>query len=179
MKNTARVPVQPSATGAASQTETPVQPADNTGAKVPDSLNLPPDAHPSCLAYYDRKDKVAVSHVPLSEEENIDVMVNAHKAGLSNGEFVANAIRERLSRERCGFWDALSELEQTVYQSNALMQLLSDQMEFQRINGSEPAPEDHSLFTAGVNLLMRQTTAKLRKDYQAVFDSNRGKPSAS
>jgi hypothetical protein len=138
-------------------------------AKVPKEFALPKgDAHPSCLAIYDRSSQGLVSKIPLTEKEFFDALT--FNAGKGNGAagFFAQAVREKLSGRMAQVDDPLSELEEAKNQSAALITLMLDSETHHLMEGDLNDTERDRL-NAGVAELVSQTNERLQNAFIAVF----------
>jgi hypothetical protein len=138
---------------------------------------LPADAHPACIALYDRLGKELVSKIPLSEAEFFAMVTAARKAPENNGltgEFIAAAIREKLAKPAD---DGLDQLEMTCTRVKALLQLLSDKFDhLANHDATEFYGPEANHFCAGIDLMVTDAKAALTKSFYAVFHAAHGQP---
>lgn len=92
------------------------------------------DKDSSCLCIYNREEQLPSRKIPLGEDEFYELWRRSIKPGaLPLPDFIAAAIREKVAREAAPRFDKV-ELENATAANNALMQLLCENMEFQRTN---------------------------------------------
>ena len=160
MKNTVRVRNHRTQQTAKHQAQTKGRKTVTARVETPDTLMLPAgEHHPACLAVYDRSQQSPVCRVPLTDAENDLLFLNSYGNGISCADFTAAALREKLAGKRFVPVD-FNELESAKNQSNALLQLLTERIEFQCMPGSGGG-ENTGEFAAGIVNLINQTKHRL------------------
>ncbi|HEY3762689.1 MAG TPA: hypothetical protein VGN23_13160 [Verrucomicrobiae bacterium] len=126
-------------------------------ADKPAEFALPKeDCHPSCLVIFDRSCQKPVSKIPLSEKEffNILTMAGSRFPGIGgNGQFIAAAIRQKLSTSEVTCQDAVNL---ACAKARTMLQLLADKFEMIGYGHSQFDGATAKDFTDGLTPLVRE-----------------------
>ena len=155
------------------KTTAQVQTKRNTKQKPP-QLQGRRTAGPKSAERIDSELFVALSHI-LSEGEIVSLATCIQNSKLTVLEYVHKAICEKMLTSGSSLVGKWTDLEQSINQTAALLQILSDQLESRHLSASEFDQEAQWLFMDGVSNLVEQANAKLRADFNAVFFGSSGK----
>jgi hypothetical protein len=111
-----------------------------------------------------------------AKENHLEIPAASEEGCKFPDQFVAEAIRKKLRRERNGQRkdDGIDALEQTHMRVRALLELLSDKFDtLSRDGGCDPSGNDLRPFYHGVDLLIAKAQDELCESFETVFDFSR------